>query len=168
MILEMAKVLGLITVLALVGLLATLVAASSGSASLDAYRLPDGTLDRMKLGEAVYLEHCVECHTVEGTGKPNVYPPLAGSDWVTGDPETPTRILLGGLTGPVTVEGKTYYGTMPSWQHLDDERLSAVLTYVRSSFGNDAPPVEPGLVKELRPRTPLTSWTATKLERARD
>jgi len=45
-------------------------------------------------------------------------------------------IVLGGLKGPVTVNGETYDGIMPSQGHLSDEDVAAVLTYVRSSWGN--------------------------------
>ena len=163
----MAKVLAILTALALLTLLGTLIAAGAGGSSLTAYTLPDGSIDMPRLGADVYAETCIECHQADGLGEPDRYPPLAGSEWVTADAQTPVRILLGGVQGRLRVKGKDYFGTMPSHRQLDDVRIAAVLTHVRSSFGNDAPPVSPELVKRLRPRTPPTGWTEGALLRAR-
>ena len=163
-----AKALAILTVLALFGLLGTLVVASAGGSSLAEYTLPDGTIDMPRLGEDVYAETCIECHQADGLGEDKRYPPLAGSEWVTADAETPVRILLGGVQGRLRVQGKDYFGTMPAHRQLDDVRIAAVLTYVRQAFGNDAPPVTPDLVRTLRPKTPPTGWTESKLRRARE
>ena len=55
---------------------------------------------------------CTTCHQANGQGIPGTYPPLAGSHIATGTPERPIAIVLHGLSGPITVEGKTYNNLM--------------------------------------------------------
>jgi mono/diheme cytochrome c family protein len=56
---------------------------------------------------------CNTCHQATGLGVPGVYPPLAGSEWVTGSEERLVRIVLQGLTGKITVKGTEFPGTTP-------------------------------------------------------
>lgn len=102
-------------------------------------------------GATLFARTCSACHQPTGTGVSGVYPPLAGSPWVVGDPSTPARIVLLGIQGPIEVGGRTYDSVMPTWRAaLGDEDIAAVLTYVRSHFGNDAPPVDAAMVARLR------------------
>ena len=102
-------------------------------------------------GEEVYMRVCVACHGAEGQGVPATFPPLTETEWVTGDPSIPTRVVLKGLAGPITVKGTTYNNAMPGWEaSLDDAEVAAVVNYIRSSWGNDAEPIEPDFVQELR------------------
>ena len=99
---------------------------------------------------------CGTCHQEDGSGLPAAhFPPLAGSEWVTGKPETLIKITLHGLQGPITVKGKKYPGTAPMmpFKHLSDDELSAVLTYVRNSFGNKASTISASEVKAVRAKT---------------
>lgn len=98
----------------------------------------------------IYQSNCGACHQASGEGLPGQFPPLAGSDWMTQDPETPVRIVLLGLQGPIEVQGTTYNGVMPSQAHLSDEQLAGVLTWVRQQWGNEASEVDPALVATLR------------------
>jgi mono/diheme cytochrome c family protein len=109
-------------------------------------------VDPMVLGSRVY-NNCRACHQADGSGVPATYPPLAGAERVLARPDTLARIVLHGLEGPVVVRGNPYNNAMPPWRHLTDEQLAAVLTYVRASFGNDAPPVDPELVAAIRRET---------------
>lgn len=102
-------------------------------------------------GDLIYVGVCQACHQPNGLGVAGQYPPLAGSEWVTGDAETPIRIVLYGLEGPITVRGGSYNNKMPPFHDkLSDEEIAAVLSYVRSSWGNVAPPVQPEEVASLR------------------
>ena len=87
-------------------------------------------------GQAVFGRTCITCHQVNGQGVPNTYPPLAGSPYANGDKNRMIRIVLNGLQGPITVEGKSYNNVMPPWKTLGDDDLAAVITYARTSFGN--------------------------------
>jgi mono/diheme cytochrome c family protein len=92
-------------------------------------------------GAQVYNSTCVACHGIDGKGVPDVFPPLAGSEWITGPADVPVRIMLNGLVGPITVDGAKYNSVMPPLPQLSPAEMADVLTYVRQSFGNDASPV---------------------------
>lgn len=93
-------------------------------------------------GEKIYRNQCAQCHQADGNGLPGVYPPLPGSDWVTGHPEVLARILINGLNGPIEVKGNTYNGNMPAFGpgglNLKPKELAGVMTYIRQEWGNDA------------------------------
>lgn len=93
---------------------------------------------------------CVACHQATGLGIPNVFPPLAGSEWVNGPVENLIRIQLRGLMGPITVKGQAYNSVMPPNSMMSDKDIAEVLTYVRSTWGNKASAVTPDMVKALR------------------
>ena len=95
-------------------------------------------------GRTAY-QTCVACHQANGQGVPGVYPPLAGSEWVTGSEERLIRVLLHGLTGPIQVKGNTYNQLMPAFGRVpgggynwNSERIAHVLSYIRHEWGNDA------------------------------
>ncbi len=102
-------------------------------------------------GAAIFARTCSACHQPTGLGVAGVYPPLAGSPWVVRDPSTAARIVLLGIQGPIEVQGRRYDSLMPTWRAaLRDDEIAAVLTYVRSHFGNDAPPIDTAAVASLR------------------
>jgi nitrite reductase (NO-forming) len=91
---------------------------------------------QVQRGKQTFLSICFACHGQEGAGIPNVFPPLAGSDFLKADKDRAVRIVSKGLTGPVTVNGVTYNNAMPA-QQLSDEQVADVLTYVMNSWGNN-------------------------------
>ncbi len=116
-------------------------------------------------GRAVFGARCSACHQATGQGLTGLAPPLAGSEWVTGEPEVAVRIVLHGLTGSVTVAGTEWNGVMPAWGgSMTDDEIGAVLSYVRTSWGNDASVVQPELVKQVRDSEKRSKpWTAPEL-----
>jgi quinoprotein glucose dehydrogenase len=104
----------------------------------------------MKTGRTQFIV-CGACHGQNGEGTA-AGPPLAGSEWVTGPAENLIRIQLRGLQGPITVKGQNYNfpAGMAPLAYQTDDQIAAVLTYVRNSFGNTAPPVNPDQVAALR------------------
>jgi mono/diheme cytochrome c family protein len=117
-------------------------------------------------GKQVYSTTCAACHQPAGEGTGGVFPPLAGSEWVNGDDAKIVRILLHGVTGPIEVAGETYNGMMPPWGGtLKDADIAAVLTYVRSAWGNKAAPITAAKVASIRSATSArtTPWTAAEL-----
>lgn len=116
-------------------------------------------------GELVYSTICMPCHQAGGTGVEGRYPPLAGSEWIAKDASIPVRIVLNGLTGPIQVKGSVFRNQMPAQgPQLSDAEIAAVLSYVRSSFGNKAGPVDEALVKKVRAVTAgHDSWTVERL-----
>ncbi len=107
---------------------------------------------------------CAACHGQSGEGT-TLGPPLAGSEWVNGPAENLIRIQLRGLQGPITVKGVDYHfpGGMPALGHQTDEDIASVLTFVRSSFGNDAPAITPAEVAALRKDPDTAPLTAADL-----
>ena len=70
---------------------------------------------------------------------------------VNGPDEQLIHVVLGGLNQPLEIRGQRYYGVMPPFAgRLDDATLAAVLTYVRSAWGNSAAPVTPRRVAAVR------------------
>lgn len=117
-------------------------------------------------GEQLYVTNCMSCHMADGSGVPGVFPPLVGTDWVTGDKGRLIRITIGGLTGEIEVDGNIYNGAMPPWgPFLDDEQAAKLLTYIRTSWGNAASPVTPEEVSRVRAATKdrTSPWTAAEL-----
>lgn len=113
----------------------------------------------------VYDAVCTTCHQADGKGLPGAFPPLAGSEWATRDPETPIRIVLLGLGGPIEVAGAKFNAVMPPPAGLTDAQIAEAVTHVRSHFGNSASAVDAAKVAEVRAslggRT--KSWTADEL-----
>lgn len=104
-----------------------------------------------RTGEQVYTQVCVTCHQANGEGMTGVYPPLAGSDWMTKSNDTLIKIVLHGLMGQIEVKGIEYNNVMSPWgSALDDEEIANVLTYVRSSWGNTGSSVKAEEVKAIR------------------
>lgn len=102
-------------------------------------------------GAALFASLCVACHQATGQGLPGVFPPLAGSEWVIGNEATAAAILLHGIHGPLTVKGTVYNGVMPAFGgQLNDEQIAAVLTHIRSQWGNAAVPVTAETVAAAR------------------
>jgi len=99
---------------------------------------------------------CKTCHQETGVGIENVYPPIVGSPWVTGNKDRLIKLTLHGLMGPIEVLGKKYAGQVPMTAvgaMFDDAQIASVLTYVRNSWGNSAPLITPDEVKRVRAAT---------------
>jgi mono/diheme cytochrome c family protein len=101
-------------------------------------------------GEQVFSTVCAACHQANAQGLPGAFPPLAGSEWASNDPETPIRVVLYGLSGPIKVKGSDFNAMMPPPPGLDDDKIAAVLTYVRSHFENKGSAVTKDQVSEMR------------------
>lgn len=105
--------------------------------------------ERIKAGESVYQSTCSACHGAEGKGVEGAFPPLANSDYLNADHKRGIHAVVKGLTGEITVNGKTFNSVMPA-QALDDEKVANVLTYVLNSFGNKGGEVKPEDVAAAR------------------
>ena len=112
-------------------------------------RLPP---DPKVVGKALFSANCITCHQANGEGVPGQYPPLAGSEVETGDATNQLiAIVLKGLQGPVEIKGKPFNNSMQAWEgQYTDQQLAAILTYVRSDWGNNAPAITADMVKQIR------------------
>ncbi|MEE3259546.1 MAG: cytochrome c [Candidatus Latescibacterota bacterium] len=91
-----------------------------------------------------YKVRCAACHMSDGSGVPNVQPSLRHSPVVNSEVEALVQLTLEGW-----VSGE-YANRMPSFAHLDDEAITAVLTYTRTHFGNQSRPVNEAIVRAVR------------------
>ncbi|TDJ53544.1 MAG: cytochrome c [Gemmatimonadetes bacterium] len=131
-------------------------AAADDTSSVAAAPAADAAADQAGSdeGERVYGRVCVTCHQADGAGIAPAFPPLAGSAVATGDAEVPIKIVLSGLTGEMTRDGTIFNGMMTPWASaLSDAEIAAVLTYVRSNFGNSADAVTEAQVAGVRAAT---------------
>jgi glucose/arabinose dehydrogenase/mono/diheme cytochrome c family protein len=126
------------------------------------------------LGREQYLAVCYACHGLNGEGIVPLAPPLVNSAWVLGPERRLVRIVLHGLEGPVRVNGTRYepplaLEAMPALESLDDEKVAAVLTYLRRAWGHGAKAVTPALVAQVRRETAQRQrpWTEEELEEIR-
>lgn len=121
-------------------------------------------------GRQTFLTYCVGCHGSDGGGMKRFAPPLAGSEWVTGNPERLALILLHGIEGAITVKGKVYdtpdiLPVMPSHATLSAQDMANVITYIRNEWGHSSEPVSARTVGMLRLTTQgkVVPWTPEEL-----
>lgn len=92
---------------------------------------------------ATVFQQCQGCHQPTGTGMPGVFPPLAGHvpnilaakggrTWIV-------QVVLNGIGGEITVDGKKYNGQMPPYKQLSDQQIADVLNHVSTQWGNKFP-----------------------------
>jgi hypothetical protein len=123
---------------------------------------------------------CVVCHQPTGLGLPMVFPPLGkkgidgrfvGTEYVVGSPERLVAMVLKGNAGPITVDGKPFNNIMPGQEAmLDDAKIAAILTFVRTEFGSKASPIGPEMVAAARKKFAdrKTPWTEAELKAWKD
>jgi mono/diheme cytochrome c family protein len=102
-------------------------------------------------GKRIYGDRCATCHGAEGRGKPPHYPPLAANQSITmTSAVNPTRLVLNGGYPPGTKRNPMPYGMPPFAQALSDQDIAAVVTYIRTAWGNRGAPVSAREVNQLR------------------
>jgi len=106
--------------------------------------------DQIKAGQQLFNGTCSVCHQASGEGLPGVFPPLAKSDFIAADPKRPIHVVLGGLNGKVTVNGKDYTSVMPPMSQLNDDEVANILTFVLNSWGNPGGHVDAAEVARAR------------------
>ena len=112
-----------------------------------------GTLtvdDQIKAGEALFAGTCSTCHQPNGEGLAGVFPPLVKADFIAKQPKRIVDIVLHGLTGPVSVNGKDYNSVMPPMAQLTDDEIANIGTYVLNSWGNPGGRIDKAEVAKRR------------------
>jgi mono/diheme cytochrome c family protein len=151
---------------ALAAFLVTVTAAACSKAR----ELPPDAADHDPSLLAARMEYratCAVCHGMDGAGASYLFPPLSGSPWTSCPPEAMIRVVLHGLEGPVTVNGKEFMNKMaPLGARLSDAQIAAVLTYVRKSWGNTGTAVSESEVAQVRAalKGRREPWTMVELE----
>lgn len=107
--------------------------------------------DLAPLGKKVYDAQCALCHATEGQGKLPHFPPLANNQSIVmNSAVNPIRMVLNGGYPPGTFKNPKPYGMPPFAQSLSDVEVAAVVTYIRTAWGNRGAPVSVKEVNELR------------------
>jgi mono/diheme cytochrome c family protein len=138
---------------------AKIYAPYASAEELDAYQPKSGAAAAAALGKVIYDRNCGICHSPDGMGKPNIAPPLAGSEWVNAPGfHRLAAIPLKGLNGPISIKGEMMTfpnGMVAIGAGMSDGDIAAVLTYIRAAWGNTGGAVAADDVKAIR-----TSLTA--------
>jgi nitrite reductase (NO-forming) len=133
---------------------------------------PAAAPDQLNAGKTVYMTICIACHQPTGAGIPPVFPPLTKSEYVNGSAERFAAMILKGNLPPFTVNGMTYAASpMPGQEAvLTDDKIAAVMTYVRANFGNTGSAVTADVVAAARKKFTdrKTSWTEAELKAWKD
>ena len=100
-------------------------------------------------GKQAYVQACYTCHGGDGMGMPGMQPALVGSEKLAGDPY---YVIEWVLRGSGMLEGKKseWPVMMPGHKHMTDEKIAAIISYVRKDFADGATPVTPKMVKLVR------------------
>lgn len=118
------------------------------SCNTSPYQTPE-LEESMKRGAVVYEDFCMNCHMTEGEGVPDTFPPLAGADYLMKKRQESIKAVKYGLSGEITVNGKTYNGAMAALG-LSDNEVADVMNYILNSWGNkDGKIVTPAEVSKI-------------------
>jgi mono/diheme cytochrome c family protein len=133
---------------ALLVLISLMAVAAIVSVGCDSLSSTEGSIAR---GEKIYTQYCLPCHQVDGSGVPQINPPLKNSAYVLGEGSKLISIVTHGFNNGVDINGDTYTNTMPPvGANFKNEEIADVLTYVRNSFGNKASAISADQVKALK------------------
>jgi cytochrome c553 len=109
------------------------------------------TAQTAERGAKLYGEHCAQCHGDRGEGVTGAYPPLAGNRAVTmAATVNLVQIVRNGGFPPATAGNPRPFGMPPYASVLNDADTAAVLSHIRTSWGNRAAPVSEFTVSRQR------------------
>ena len=120
---------------------------------IKAYPVPlaPTTVPAFERGRALYGENCASCHGEHGEGKPPHWPPLANNQSIEMQSAVnPIRMVLNGGYPPGTKGNPMPYGMPPFAGILSDNEIAAVVSYIRTAWGNRGTPVSAREANELR------------------
>jgi len=120
-------------------------------ASVAAKKTADTAQDTAR-GRALYLDNnCTACHMEDGAGQPGIFPRLKGSAIVQqADPATAIHLVLSGSRAAATDANPNRFAMPPFGGKLSDDDVAALLTYVRSAWGNRGGAVSASDVRSVR------------------
>lgn len=116
-------------------------------------------VDNRTKGLQLFRSICAACHGADGKGIQDLAPPLKDSEYIHGSMKRLASILLHGLSGPITVNGKQYQlnNEMPGLANnkdLTDEDIADIIRYTQNAFAKDGKNISASDVKKLRDKKP--------------
>jgi mono/diheme cytochrome c family protein len=114
-------------------------------------------------GRKLFDNYCSACHRYDGQAMGQA-PPLDSAVYAGGPESRLVRIILGGVSGPMEVDGRVYDNIMPGFAAiLSDQQVAGLATFVRRAFARIEEPVTPETVARLRSPRRTTYWTVEEL-----
>ncbi|NRA92674.1 MAG: cytochrome c [Psychroserpens sp.] len=105
----------------------------------------------MERGKKLYASFCITCHSTNGKGVPNAFPPLAQSDYLMNKRSESIKAIKYGQSGEIVVNGKTYNMPMTP-MGLSDDEIADVMNYITNTWGNEnLKPITPEEVSKITP-----------------
>ena len=109
-----------------------------------------------------YDQFCATCHRKDGLGVPGLFPPLAGNRSILSeDPTSAIHVTISGWKSAATKDKPRVVG-MPEFGELTDDELADIITFMRTTWGNQASPVKPSQVEKVRNQLELTKPSGNK------
>jgi mono/diheme cytochrome c family protein len=102
-------------------------------------------------GAHIYMDSCAACHQLNGEGYDHAFPRLAGNATVLApSPDSLLSAIIAGARLPSTANAPSALA-MPAfgWRY-SDAKIAALATFVRTAWGNHAPPVTAADVHQVR------------------
>lgn len=100
-------------------------------------------------GEALYKNHCSNCHQSNGSGLGKLYPPLNQSDFMDNHFEESICIIKYGKSGPLVVNGVEFNMEMKGNPQLTELEVAEIATYLYNSWSREKGLVEVRQVTEI-------------------
>ncbi|MBC7893044.1 MAG: c-type cytochrome [Sphingobacteriaceae bacterium] len=101
-------------------------------------------------GMELYKVHCANCHQRNGQGLVDLYPPLAGADYLTA--ANKARIICAiryGQADSLVVNGKRYTQPMPGNTQLQALDVAEITTYIYNQWGGEKTLTETDSVRKV-------------------
>jgi mono/diheme cytochrome c family protein len=117
-------------------------------------------VDNRTKGLQLFRTICATCHGADGKGIQDLAPPLKGSEYIDGSMKRLASIILHGLSGPLTVNGKLYQlnNEMPGLvnnKEISDQDIVDIIKYTQNALAKEGKGIYPSDVKILRDKKPL-------------
>ena len=102
-------------------------------------------------GKELYAKYCASCHMENGEGIAGFYPPLKNSDYMLNDINRTIKTVLYGSNTPIIVNELSYPGyIMTRFDHLSDDDIASITTYILNAWGNNGGNVTSQMVTKNR------------------
>ena len=102
--------------------------------------------------KAAFVARCSMCHQAGGEGLAGQFPKLAGrAATIAQSPEGRrymARVVLGGMAGPIMIDGVRVAGVMPGMATMSDAEIAEILSHA-VTLGKPAKPAKPFKAAEI-------------------